>query len=278
MSPTWRAAPPPPAARIGPLGWLRVGWRGGLLGGLVFGGLAVLLALRLIERPLYGVHRPVTPHITRVVCRGAFVVLGIGYQRVGRPMAGRGAVVANHTSWLDIFALNAADTVYFVAKSEVAAWPGIGWLARATGTLFIRRSRGEAANHRDLFHDRLVAGHRLVFFPEGTSTDGLRVLPFKSTLFEAFFKGDMKATMHLQAVTVLYTDPPGQTRAHYGWWGDMEFGTHLLKILATGRQGAVTVVYHPPLQVCDFADRKALADALTTVTRATLQQHLERMA
>ena len=74
------------------------------------------------------------PYITQVVCRGAFVVMGIRRTVKGEPMRHRGAVVANHTSWLDIFTLNAAQRIYFVSKSEVEGWPGIGWLARATGT------------------------------------------------------------------------------------------------------------------------------------------------
>ncbi|WP_226781094.1 lysophospholipid acyltransferase family protein [Oceaniglobus trochenteri] len=274
MSPTWDDAPPPPPLRIGPGGWLRVLLRGVVLGVVVFGGLAVLLLVRLIERPLCGLARPVTPHITRAVCRAAFAILGIRYRVRGRAMQGRGAVVANHSSWLDIFAINAADTVYFVSKSEVAAWPGIGWLARATGTLFIRRDPREAALHRDMFHDRLVAGHRLVFFPEGTSTDGRRVLPFKSTLFEAFFKKDMKPIMRLQPLTLIYDPPEGESARFYGWWGDMDFGTHLLKTLAAPRQGAVTVIFHPPVSVADFANRKMLARDLEQTVRAPLEKHL----
>jgi lyso-ornithine lipid O-acyltransferase len=97
-------------------------------------------------------------------------------------MQHKGALVANHASWLDIFTLNACDRIYFVSKSEVAGWPGIGWLARATGTVFINRQGREAQMQKLLFEARLRAGHRLLFFPEGTSTDGQRVLDFKSTL------------------------------------------------------------------------------------------------
>ena len=66
-------------------------------------------------------------------------------------MTAPGAIVANHSSWLDIFALNAAQRVYFVAKSEVAGWPGIGWLARATGTVFIARKGTEAKKQQEIF-------------------------------------------------------------------------------------------------------------------------------
>ncbi|WP_245866727.1 lysophospholipid acyltransferase family protein [Oceaniglobus roseus] len=273
MSTTWHDSAPPPV-RIGALGWLRVAARGLPMAVLVFGGLLVLLAVRLVERPLCGLARPVTPHITRLVCRGALAILGLRLRVEGRVMEGRGAVVANHASWLDIFALNASDTVYFIAKSEVADWPGIGWLARATGTVFIRRDPRQAAAQRDLLRDRLLAEHRLLFFPEGTSTDGLRVLPFKSTLFGAFFDHHMSIGLQLQAVTLVYTAPPGADLRFYGWWGDMDFGAHLLKCLAAPRHGAVRVIYHPAVRVADFTSRKALAEHLGETVRSSLNQSL----
>lgn len=267
---TWHGAAPPQASPIGPAGWVRVVWRGAALGAVTFGCLGLLLLVRLVERPLFGWHRPVTPFITQAVCRMAFVILGIGYSVRGSQMRQRGAVVANHASWLDIFTLNARKRIYFVSKAEVAGWPGIGWLARATGTVFINRDRREAKAHNDLFEERLKAGHKLLFFPEGTSTDGRRVIPFKTTLFAAFFKHDLKNIMHIQPVTVIYTAPRGQHPAFYGWWGDMAFGTHLLKVLAASPQGAVEVVYHPALRVADFPDRKALARACEDAVRSAL--------
>ena len=164
--------------RIGLLGWLRVLIRGSVLVVLTYGCLLLLLLVRLIERPVCGSSRPVTPFITQLVCRLAFPIIGMRLSTSGRPMTVRGAVVANHSSWLDIFALNAVQRVYFVAKSEVEGWAGIGWLARATGTLFIARKGAESKAQQHLFEDRLRAGHRLLFFPEGTSTDAIRVLPF----------------------------------------------------------------------------------------------------
>lgn len=228
---------------------------------LVFGGLLLLLTVRLVERPLAGPSRPVSPRITQGVCRGAVWLCGLDWRSEGRMMDRPGALVANHASWLDIFVLNAAGPLYFVSKSEVADWPGIGWLARATGTVFIRRDRREAAAQRDTFVGRLRDGHRLLFFPEGTSTDGRRVLPFKTTLFAAFFTDDMKARMAIQPVSVRYTAPEGQPPEFYGWWGDMEFGPHLLRVLSARHRGAVRVEFHAPLSVADFPDRKALARA-----------------
>ncbi len=267
MSATWNEGDPPEPLRIDAFGWLLILLRASVLGGLVFGGLLILLLLRMIERPLCGLHRPVTPFITQFVCRNAFRVLGIGFSTHGNLMTQRGAVVANHTSWLDIFALNAKKRIYFVSKAEVAGWPGIGWLARATGTVFIERNPARAKEQTELFEARLMAGHKLLFFPEGTSTDGMRVLPFKTTLFQSFFGDHLRETCYIQPVSAVFHAPKGAEARFYGWWGDMEFGPHLLKTLASHRQGRVELTYHSPLRVSDFANRKALAAECERVVR-----------
>lgn len=241
------------------MGWLRVLLRGPVLALVAYGGLLLLVLTRLPEQLVFGLRRPVTPVFAFAVSRAALRILGIGFATHGQPMRGRGAVVANHGSWLDIFALNAAQQVFFVSKAEVARWPGIGWLARATGTVFINRNGREAQAQKLLFEARLRAGHRLLFFPEGTSTDGVRVLPFKSTLFAAFFSHGLEELLQIQPVSVIYHAPPGEDARFYGWWGDMGFGPHLLKVLAQGRQGRIEVVFHTPVRVADFAGRKALA-------------------
>ena len=267
---TWDAATPPPEPKIGPAGWARIAARGTVLGTVVYGGLVLLLLARLVERPLHRDARPWTPRITRAVCRAAFPILGIRYRVRGTPMAHIGAVVANHASWLDIFTLNACQRVYFVSKAEVAAWPFIGWLARATGTVFIRRDPREAKAQQQLFEERIRAGHHLLFFPEGTSTDGLRVLPFKTTLFQPFYSHGLQNVMQIQPVTVIYVAPEGKDARFYGWWGDMGFGPHLARVLSAPRQGRVEVVFHPPLDVKDFASRKELAAEAERAVRSAL--------
>lgn len=272
--PTWTGEdiPVPPLA-LSAGDWGRVVLRGGALAILVFGCLLILILVRLIERPIHGPHRPWTPFITQFVCRNAFRVLRIRYVSHGARMAHPGAVVANHSSWLDIFTLNAEKRVYFVSKAEVARWPAIGWLARATGTVFIKRDAREAAAQKRVFEERLTLGHKLLFFPEGTSTDGLRVLPFKPTLFAAFFSDALRDLLWVQPVTVFYHAPEGAEARFYGWWGDMDFGSHLLKTLAARRQGTVEVTWHKPVKVSDYKDRKALArhaeDAVRSAHRTT---------
>ena len=232
---------------------------------LVFGGLAVLLACRPVETLVHGARRPWTPRITRQVCQGALRLMGLSRAVTGKPQP-VAAWVSNHVSWLDIFALNAGGCLTFVAKAEVAGWPGIGWLARATGTLFVTRDRRRAAQDVAALQDRIALGQTLVFFPEGTSTDGRQVLAFKPTLLAPFVGRDLA----IQPVTLRYEAPSGADPACYGWWGDMEFGTHLLATLALPRQGRVVVQYHEPVALSRQDDRKALARRLEETVRAGL--------
>jgi len=255
-------------SEIGLLGWGRVAFRALLLVVLIIVCLIALLVLRLVERPFFGQHRPLTPYITQFVCRNAFRLMGMRFSVMGTQMSQPGAVVANHSSWLDIFSLNAAKRVYFVSKSEVAKWPGIGVLAKATGTVFIERNPRKAKMQKDVFETRLKVGHKLLFFPEGTSTDGLRVLPFKSTLFAAFFEPDLKEMLWVQPVTVNYHAPLGEDKRFYGWWGEMGFGPHLIKTLAVRKAGSVEVIYHPPLRVSDAQSRKAMAATCEEIVRS----------
>ena len=270
-SPTWYSEDVPALPALGPGDWIRALRRGVPMMLILVTGLAAMMLLRLVERPLFGLARPVTPHITVAVCRAVLAILGLRREVRGQRMFHRGAAVANHASWLDIFALNAGERLYFVSKAEVAGWAGIGWLARATGTLFIERDRRAAKAHLEAFRDRLIAGHKLVFFPEGTSTDGLRVLPFKTTLFAAFQAPELANAMWLQPVSIAYLPPEGCDPRVYGWWGGMAFGPHLLSILAMPRHGTVRLRYHPPVAVAQHPDRKALAALTEEAVRAGLE-------
>lgn len=268
MSPTWDDGTTPDLGVITPLGYMRAVLRGVPLILLLLIGLALTLVLRPFERLLSRQSRPITPYITVAVCTGALKCMGIGHKITGTPMRGAGAIVANHSTWLDIFALNARKRIYFVAKSEVAGWAGIGWLARATGTVFIRRNRNEATAQIETFRARLAAGHKLLFFPEGTSTDGTRVLPFRTTLFAAFFDDALRDTMRVQPVSVIWHAPKGADPRFFGWWGGMDLGQHLLAVLVQGSQGSVEVQYHAPINVADYPNRKALSKDLEDAVRA----------
>ncbi len=270
MTTTWISEDGEPIdKKISLFGWLLLFSRGGMIIFVITISLFLKLSLRLFEKPLFGNKRPITPYITVLVSRISLWLLSIPVKRFGSPLEKAGALVANHSSWLDIFALNSSQRLYFVSKSEVAKWPGIGLLAKATGTLFIRREAKEAIVQKKLFEKRMKMGHRLLFFPEGTSTDGMRVLPFKSALFQAFFDLDLNLECFIQPVTVTYFAPVNEDPRFYGWWGDMSFTFHLLKTIASRRQGSIEIRYHDPLLVSNFAKRKELAAAAEKIIRSS---------
>mgnify|MGYP001627835935 CR=1 FL=1 len=274
MSEPWDDGSAQPDLSTGPLGWIVALVRGVPLVVILILGLIFTFLLRPFEKLIAGEGRPVTPTITRIVCLSALILIGLRLRVRGTPMKGAGAVVANHSSWLDILVLNAPKRIYFVSKAEVADWAGISWLAKATGTVFIKRDRREARGQVEVFRRRLGLGHRLLFFPEGTSTDSRRVLPFKTTLFAAFFDDALRETMRVQPVSVVYHAPKGRDDRFYGWWGGMDLGPSLLAVLAAVPNGSVDVVYHPPVRVADFADRKALAAHCEAAVRGPLLDRL----
>ena len=273
MTNSWRGRKEPTASELLLVNWLLVLLRGIPVALVVFGGLLIHTFLRMFEFLFLGSRRSWTQYLTQIICRTSLILLGISLKIKGTPMADQGAVVANHSSWLDIFALNATQKIYFVAKSEVAGWPGIGWLARATGTVFIQRKTAQAHRHKSLFTNRLLAGHKLLFFPEGTSTDSLRVLPFKSSLFAAFFEENMPVNLFIQPVTVVYHAPSGTNPWFYGWWGEMSFGAHLVHTLASARQGWIELIFHQPRAIADQQNRKQLAKLLEADIRSSHLHH-----
>ena len=148
-------------------------------------------------------------------------ILSVDVRMAGAlPPRGNLLVVANHVSWLDIFVLNAIGPMRFVAKAELARWPAIGRLIRNVGTLFVERARRRDA-HRvgDETRDALAAGDIVAVFPEGTTTDGSTVLPFKSSLLQPIV--DAKGA--LQPIAFRYRGPDGRASSAAAYAGDTTF-------------------------------------------------------
>jgi 1-acyl-sn-glycerol-3-phosphate acyltransferase len=244
---------------------------------IIFAVFLLLRGIDLLAARLAG--RAVTrlgPQVVRLWAAQALPTLGLRFVQHGRPMDRGGAFVANHSSWLDIVALQRAAAPFLVSKAEVRSWPVIGHIGRAIGTMFIDRRPAEAKRQEAQLFARLVRGDRMAIFPEGTSTDGQRVLPFKSALFGVFFSPDFTDGMAVQPVTIAYRPRPGLPASFYGWWGEMDFAGHLRDVMARSTRGVVELTFHPPLPLADFPDRKALAQAADAAVRAGLEQRLPR--
>lgn len=205
----------------------------------------------------------------RVLCRIAGIrvsVTGAKAATDGRPVV----FVANHTSWADILVLGATLEACFVSKAEVGTWPLIRTVARLGRTVFVSRRRTETGRERDELAARLAAGDSIILFPEGTTSDGGRVLPFRSALLGMVETGPEKAGAAqqpplVQPVSLVFDRldglPVGRiNRAHFAWYGDMAIAGHAWTLLSRRSSGA-TVLLHPPLDPAAFASRKALTDA-----------------
>lgn len=216
---------------------------------------AVVLALRIgwVERLPMLYHRGCARIVgIDIVVRGAMCV--------NRPVL----FVSNHSSYLDVTTLGSVIPGCFVAKSEVMTWPLFGWLSKLQRSVFIvRKARTGVDLQRDALGSRLEAGDNLILFPEGTSSDGNRTLPFKTSLFAvaAFRPGGRPLTVQPVSVAATRLDgiPMGVfNRPLYAWYGDMDLAPHLWSAFRCGRI-TVEIEFHPPVTAEGFHSRKELS-------------------
>jgi 1-acyl-sn-glycerol-3-phosphate acyltransferase len=195
--------------------------------------------------------------------------LGVRSQLLGRPATGSVLYVLNHLSWMDIPVVGAHLHAAFVAKAEVGSMGVVGFFADIQDTIYVERERrSRAAAQANEIQTRLQEGGNVILFPEGTSNDGVRILPFKSTLFSVV-EGAGTEGFRIQPVTLAYTHLNGLpiTRnrlIELAWIGDMELGAHAFDCMRLGRIDA-RIQCHEPVRRSDFADRKALARHCQTV-------------
>jgi lyso-ornithine lipid O-acyltransferase len=259
------------------IGWLR----------LVYVALAFLAITAVLLPPhLFALWRdqPLARRIPRLWHRLMCPVLGLkvttrGTQHSNGPLM----LISNHVSWLDIIALGSVADVAFIAKSEVKDWPVFGRLARWQRSIFVernqRRSTGEQVN---AITARLERGEIVVLFAEGTTSDGNRVLEFKSSLLGVARQAgqDAHAGVVLQPVSIAYNRIQGlpMGRRHRflaAWPGDVELLPHLLTVL---REGAIDVeiCFGKPCEVSDARDRKAVSRLLREDVETMLAEALRR--
>jgi 1-acyl-sn-glycerol-3-phosphate acyltransferase len=201
-------------------------------------------------------------------------ILRIRVRVIGTPVRGRAVLyVSNHVSWADIVVIGSLSPVAFVAKREVASWPLVGIAARMQRTVFVDRTRRhQAANAVQEIVARLASGTSVVLFAEGTSSDGNRVLPFRSALVGAVREAAAQGGIAIQPMSICYTGLHGMPMGRHNrplvaWYGDLDFLPHIKALIARGIIDAV-VSYGEPVAANAGADRKAVAKTLETAVRS----------
>jgi 1-acyl-sn-glycerol-3-phosphate acyltransferase len=220
--------------------------------------------------------------LSRFLCK----LFGIRITVIGKPIQDRGVLmVGNHASYLDIVIISAIARVSFVGRRDVADWPLFGTMAKLQETVFIVRSRRSGVGEsRDIIRERLRGGDALVLFAEGTSTDGNRVIAFKSSLLgavEAEIGTDPAGhafTVPVQPFSIAYVGMHGmplgrEDRPYYAWYGDMELLPHLWEGLKAGPLDVV-VEFHPPIAVDGLGGRKKIAALAEEEVRSGLRRAL----
>ena len=146
-----------------------------------------------------------------------------------------GLVASNHLSYLDVLAFSALGPCVLVSKAEVRRWPVFGALAHLAGTIFVDRNRARSARESNREVESALRNKiAVVLFPEGTSSDGSTVIPFRSPLFEAAIQGGQPIT----PASIRYEAEGGSVDRDVCYWADMTFGPHLLKLLSLKSIGA----------------------------------------
>ncbi|QLB63231.1 lysophospholipid acyltransferase family protein [Paraburkholderia caribensis] len=162
-------------------------------------------------------------------------------------------VVANHISWIDIYVINAWRPTPFVSKAEIRKWPVVGWLAQQLGTVFIQREkRSDAKRIMHELANRLNAGELMCVFPEGTTSDGVQLLPFHANMFQAA----VSASRPVQPVCMMYEDAQGRQSTAPAYIGELSLGESLDALL---RAGPLTAHVYVGAPLAPGTDRRLLA-------------------
>lgn len=210
-------------------------------------------------------------------------ILGLDIRVTGRPDGARPLLlVANHVCWKDIIVLGAVAELSFIAKDEVRGWPVFGWLARLQRTVFVARDKRQASGLQVAEIARRLNAHDvMVLFPEGTTGDGNRLLPFKSSLIGAAKAAAVASADRfaiLQPVGLSYTHENGLAlgragRVAHSWVGDQDLVPHLVARLSGGRLG-VQVRFGDPIRIDETTDRKEVTRRLEHIISGLIAENI----
>ncbi len=228
------------------------------------------------------IKHPYAQRFPRFFHRGVCRVLGIHVKTRGQMSKNAPTLyVCNHISYFDIIIMGSLFQGRFVSKAEVGNWPVFGTLARLQNTIFVDRQVRSTANQRDSITQALDEKTNLILFPEGTSSDGNKVLPFKSALFSVaahHIQGDPEKHVIVQPVSISYAKldnvPLSRSfRPFFAWFGDMDMAPHAWQAIGMGILNIV-VEFHAPVTLEEFGSRKALAKHCQDVIATAVSEEL----
>ncbi|MEZ5926182.1 MAG: lysophospholipid acyltransferase family protein [Hyphomicrobiaceae bacterium] len=254
-----------------------IAWRAGVVLALFFAMTFPLMPLQLLLVRTGSRWARTFPHwYHKKVCR----LLGIRINLDGMIASGRPVLlIANHVSWLDIPVLSAVAPLSFIAKQEVARWPFVGWLAKLQRSVFVDRDRRSAvASQATEIAERLEAGETIVLFAEGTTGDGFKVLPFKSSLLGAALPTRLRPhrpDIAVQTLAICYPRICGlpigrENMPLIAWYGDMDVPGHAWGVLKAGPVDAAVTI-GPPLDYERIGNRKSVARYAEGEVRAAMR-------
>lgn len=190
--------------------------------------------------------------------RSALFLMGVRVESDGPPPPPGSLLVSNHLSYLDVLVLWSRVPATFVSKAEVRHWPVLGWAVTAAGTLYLERERRTAVKPMvDAVAERLALGETVVFFPEGTSSPGQELLPFRPSLFEA--ARAVGGRVHVASLAYATDDPTTPASETVAWWGDAPFAAHFLGLLTLPRVRARLRFAPTPVEADDRKEISRLA-------------------
>ncbi len=247
--------------------WLRAGWTL-TAAASVTAGVVFLWALRYpFLRRRWDARLRWRDFILTSWARSLLRVLRVRVIQQGSPPRGGGLLISNHLSYIDILLLGASQGGSFVAKSEIESWPIFGRLCHVGEVIFVRRNVKRDIPHViEEIRRRLDVGSRILLFPEGTSTDGESVAPFRASLLAPAAAGEIP--VHWAAVYYRTREGDPQASEAVCWWGGMEFGGHLLRL--AGLRGFDAWIRYGDEPIVD-TDRKRLAGRLESAVGAALE-------
>lgn len=244
--------------------------------------LSLYLLTTLIIVPLQLVYSYLTGDFIRVAIlyhKACLFIFGIKVRIHGTlPLSEQTIILSNHLSYLDITVLGSFASAVFVSKDDVAKWPLFGFLASLQKTVFISRSRAGLEKAKNDIQERLQQNQNLILFPEGTSTRGISVYPFKSSLLSVLEKASPPPL--IQPIAIKHNKLNGrpvktnQDRDAYAWHidDDLEIHQHLW-IMAKQRSFVIDVYILDPIEGAKISDRKVLAKLAEEKIRNSVEAH-----